>query len=102
MNVVVIVIVSPLQVFRAYRECFDEQKIVIEQRFRQLLEEAIQDAVYVSIENSQLKASSQNIRQGRYMKGLLFTHVLPPPLEMSLYKDTITRAGLTTPKTQYN
>ena len=59
----------PLQVFRAYRECFDEQKIVIEQRFRQLLEEAIQDAVYLSMENSQLKASSQNIRQGRYMKG---------------------------------
>ncbi|XP_064405609.1 kinesin-like protein klp-20 [Halichondria panicea] len=73
------------QVFRAYRECFDEQKIVIEQRFRQLLEEAIQDAVYLSMENSQLKASSQNIRQ-----------------EMSLYKDTVTRAGLTTPKTQYN
>ena len=53
-----------VQVFRAYREYFDEQKLVIEQRFRQLLEEAIQDAVYLSVENTQLKASSWDIQQG--------------------------------------
>ena len=53
-----------VQVFRAYREYFDEQKLVIEQRFCQLLEEAIQDAVYLSVENTQLKASSWDIQQG--------------------------------------
>ncbi len=55
-----------MQVFRAYRECFEEQKMIIEQRFRQLLEESIQDAVYLSVENSRLKASSQNIQHGNY------------------------------------
>ena len=53
-----------VQVFRAYRESFEEQKVVIEQRFRCLLEESLQDAIYLSAENSQLKMCSNDTRQG--------------------------------------
>ena len=53
-----------MQVFRAYRESFEEQKVVIEQRFRGLLEESLQDAIYLAAVNSQLKVHSQELKQG--------------------------------------
>ncbi len=56
--------ICALQVFRAYRECFEEQKLVMEQQFRQLLEESVQDAIHLSAENSRLKISAQSTEQG--------------------------------------
>lgn len=50
--------------FRAYRESFEEQKLVIEQRFRGLLEESLEDAIHLAAANSQLKLQVQELRQG--------------------------------------
>ena len=53
-----------MQVFRAYRESFEEQKMVLEQRFRGLLEESLDDAIYLSAANSELKLQVQDLKQG--------------------------------------
>ena len=53
-----------LQTFRSYREMFEEQKATIEQRFRGLLEESIQDAVFLSSRNSELMQENQAHKQG--------------------------------------
>ena len=52
------------QTFRNYREVFEEQKAAIEQRYRTLLEEAIQDAVFLSTRNQELLHESQSLKQG--------------------------------------
>ena len=64
----------PLQAFRAYREAFEEQKVVIEQRFRGLLESAIQDAIFLSARNSELTRRNQELEQG----GLGQLHSISP------------------------
>ncbi|XP_071951245.1 uncharacterized protein [Antedon mediterranea] len=51
------------QTFRNYREVFEEQKAALEQRFRGLLEDAIQDAVFLSTRNSELVQENQALRQ---------------------------------------
>lgn len=51
------------QTFRNYREVFEEQKAAIEQRYRTLLEEAIQDAVFLSTRNQELMQENQSVRQ---------------------------------------
>ncbi|KAK3724935.1 hypothetical protein QZH41_017145, partial [Actinostola sp. cb2023] len=51
------------QTFRNYREVFEEQKAGIEQRYRSLLEEAIQDAVFLSTRNQELMQESQSLQQ---------------------------------------
>eukprot|EP00057_Strongylocentrotus_purpuratus_P028248 XP_011682722.1 PREDICTED: uncharacterized protein LOC105446955 [Strongylocentrotus purpuratus] len=51
------------QTFRNYREAFEEQKMALEQRYRTLLEDAIQDAVFLSARNSELEQENQAIRQ---------------------------------------
>lgn len=52
-----------LETFRAYREMFEEQKAALDQRYRQLLEDAIQDAVFLSSRNSELQEENQSLRQ---------------------------------------
>ena len=54
------------QVFRAYRESFEQEKETIEQRFRDLLEEALEDAIFLSAANSQLKLQVQDLKQGTW------------------------------------
>ncbi|KAJ8298132.1 hypothetical protein KUTeg_024663 [Tegillarca granosa] len=51
------------QTFRNYREMFEEQKAAMDQRYRQLLEDSIQDAVFLSSRNSELTEENQNLRQ---------------------------------------
>nr|CAB3265829.1 early endosome antigen 1 [Phallusia mammillata] len=43
-----------LQTFRAYREVFEEFKVELENRWRGLLDDAIQDAVFLNARNSEL------------------------------------------------
>lgn len=42
---------------------FEEQKAAMDQRYRQLLEDSIQDAVFLSSRNSELTDENQNLRQ---------------------------------------
>jgi hypothetical protein len=52
-------------VFRAYRESYEEHKVALEQRFRGLLEESLEDAIYLAAVNSELKLQVQDLRQGK-------------------------------------
>ncbi|KAK2186973.1 hypothetical protein NP493_183g04000 [Ridgeia piscesae] len=51
------------QTFRQYREMFEEQKTVLEQRYRNLLNDAIQDAVFLSTRNNELVQENQALKQ---------------------------------------
>ncbi|MGH0117149.1 UNVERIFIED_CONTAM: hypothetical protein FKN15_029562 [Acipenser sinensis] len=50
-----------LQVFRAFREAFEEQKDALDRRYRTLLREAIQDAIYLSAHNQRLEAENAQL-----------------------------------------
>ncbi|XP_041079761.1 uncharacterized protein LOC121297476 [Polyodon spathula] len=50
-----------LQVFRAFRQVFEEQKDALDRRYRTLLGEAIQDAIYLSARNQQLEAENARL-----------------------------------------
>lgn len=54
------------QTFRSYREMFEEQKAALDQRYRQLLEDAIQDAVFLSSRNNELQEENQSLKQCMY------------------------------------
>ena len=43
---------------------FEEQKAVIEQRYRALLEDAVQDAVFLSTRNNELMQENHSLKQG--------------------------------------
>ncbi|XP_078601503.1 kinesin-like protein KIF13A [Branchiostoma floridae x Branchiostoma japonicum] len=51
------------QTFRNFREVFEEQKAALEGRYRKLLEDAIQDAVFLSDRNSELEQENQALKQ---------------------------------------
>jgi cell division septum initiation protein DivIVA len=55
--------VVSVKAFRSYREVFEEQKLVLEQRFRGLLEDAIQDAVFLATTNSELQQENDQLRE---------------------------------------
>ncbi|XP_059378410.1 polyamine-modulated factor 1-binding protein 1 [Carassius carassius] len=50
-----------LQVFRAFREVLEEQRCLSERRYRNLLLDAIQDAVHLSSQNLQLQEEIQQL-----------------------------------------
>ncbi|XP_030000857.1 kinesin-like protein KIF3A [Sphaeramia orbicularis] len=50
-----------LQVFRVFREVSEEQRKVSESRYRSVLLEAVQDAVYLSAQNQQLQADNKQL-----------------------------------------
>lgn len=58
------VFLLPSQTFRNYREVFEEQKVALEQRYRSLLEDAVQDAIFLSSRNSDLELENQGLKQG--------------------------------------
>eukprot|EP00794_Sanderia_malayensis_P007849 gene7849-8698_t len=51
------------QTFRNYREVYEEQRASLEQRYRSLLEDAIQDAIFLSSRNQELLDENQDLRQ---------------------------------------
>lgn len=50
-----------LQTFRAYREVFEEFKVDLENRWRGLLDDAIQDAVFLNSRNSELMQKNEQL-----------------------------------------
>ncbi|XP_019362130.1 PREDICTED: uncharacterized protein LOC109290180 isoform X2 [Gavialis gangeticus] len=48
-----------LQVFRAYRNLSEERTDALDQRYRKLLRECLQDAIHLSAQNQQLRAHNQ-------------------------------------------
>ncbi|EDV19336.1 uncharacterized protein TRIADDRAFT_62201 [Trichoplax adhaerens] len=51
------------QTFRNYRDVFEQQKATMDQSYRSLLEESIQDAIYLSSRNSELAQENQKLQQ---------------------------------------
>lgn len=56
---------AALQVFRVFRQVSEEQRRMSENRYRRVLLEAVQDAVYLSAQNQQLQADNKQLRKGR-------------------------------------
>ncbi|KAK7922802.1 hypothetical protein WMY93_009704 [Mugilogobius chulae] len=50
-----------LQVFRVFRDVCEEQRRMSEERYRTVLLEAVQDAVYLSAQNQQLQADNKEL-----------------------------------------
>jgi len=50
-------------VFRNYREMFEEQRAALETRYRHLLEDSIQDAVFLSARNNELTNENMELKQ---------------------------------------
>lgn len=51
--------------FRDFREVGEEQRKRSEVRYRSVLLEAVQDAVYLSAQNQQLQADNKLLRKGQ-------------------------------------
>merc|ERR1719150_2805426 len=54
---------SHFQTFSQYREQFEQQKAVLEQRYRLLLEEAVNDAIFLSSRNNELMEENKTHQQ---------------------------------------
>nr|XP_026696329.1 putative leucine-rich repeat-containing protein DDB_G0290503 [Ciona intestinalis] len=52
-----------MQTFRAYRQVHEDFKVELENRWRSLLDEAIQDAVFLSARNTELKERNGQLQQ---------------------------------------
>uniref|UniRef100_A0A674N8F4 Uncharacterized LOC105417364 n=1 Tax=Takifugu rubripes TaxID=31033 RepID=A0A674N8F4_TAKRU len=52
-----------LQVFRVFRQVSEEQRKASEDRYRNVLMEAVQDAVFLSAQNQQLQADNKRLRK---------------------------------------
>ncbi|XP_056296124.1 kinesin-like protein KIF17 [Pseudoliparis swirei] len=52
-----------LQVFRVFRQVSEEQRRMSESRYRSVLLEAVQDAVYLSAQNQELQADNKQLRK---------------------------------------
>ncbi|XP_047441009.1 uncharacterized protein si:dkey-201i24.3 [Mugil cephalus] len=52
-----------LQVFRVFRQVTEEQRKISESRYRSVLLEAVQDAIYLSAQNQQLQADNKQLRK---------------------------------------
>ncbi|KAM7417744.1 hypothetical protein PAMA_017405 [Pampus argenteus] len=52
-----------LQVFRVFRQVSEEQRKMSEGRYRSVLLEAVQDAIYLSAQNQQLQADNKQLRK---------------------------------------
>ncbi|KAM6923720.1 uncharacterized protein FYW49_006171 [Xenentodon cancila] len=50
-----------LQVMRAFRQVCEEQRKTSESRYRSVLLEAVQDAIYLSAQNQQLQADNKQL-----------------------------------------
>uniref|UniRef100_A0A3Q1G7H6 Si:dkey-201i24.3 n=1 Tax=Acanthochromis polyacanthus TaxID=80966 RepID=A0A3Q1G7H6_9TELE len=50
-----------LQVFRVFRQVSEEQRKISEGRYRSVLLEAVQDAIYLSAQNQQLQADNKQL-----------------------------------------
>uniref|UniRef100_A0A3Q4HA06 Si:dkey-201i24.3 n=1 Tax=Neolamprologus brichardi TaxID=32507 RepID=A0A3Q4HA06_NEOBR len=50
-----------LQVFRVFRQVGEEQRKISEGRYRSVLLEAVQDAIYLSAQNQQLQAENKQL-----------------------------------------
>ena len=70
--------------FRAYRESHEEQKVALEQRFRGLLEESLEDAIYLAAVKSELKLQVQDLRQGK-IAIILYNDSMIIMLDIGLY-----------------
>lgn len=57
---------TALQVFRVFRQVSEEQRKMSEGRYRGVLLEAVQDAVYLSAQNQQLQADNKQLRKGQW------------------------------------
>lgn len=53
------------QILRTFRQAADEQRKVCEGRYRGVLLEAVQDAIYLSAQNQQLQADIKQLREGQ-------------------------------------
>ena len=52
-----------LQTFRMYREIFEDQKAAFEQRYHSLLEDSVQNAVYLSSTYEELVVENHLLKQ---------------------------------------
>lgn len=60
-----VISIPALQVFRAFRQVSEEQRKISEGRYRSVLLEAVQDAIYLSAQNQQLQAENKELRKGQ-------------------------------------
>ena len=84
--------------FRTYREAFESQKLTIEQRFRGLLEEAIQDAIFLATKNAQLVDENRRLNEGKISQHRLVFNYSVIVSDISAMKDALSKTGTSFPQ----